>query len=464
MKHHFALFTNLRQWLLCAAAGLAGLAGTHFVSAQAPAIKATPAARSTAPAAPRQCVGCGCAISHGAACDQCTTKLTAMVGKSGFITVSTGERKMMMATNDMMMPNASFVYTLDNDPQRNSVAVFRRGADGSLMPLVGSPFNAGGRGLVGGNIDEQGAIRMVGKFILAVNPGSDTIAVLEKTSRGLLHVDGSPFPSGGSTPLSLAVHGDMVYVANQAADFASPKSAPNITGFKLMKDGQLMPIAGAMAELPKGMGPAQVEFAAGGRVLVATAGFQADGGDGSRIYTFRVMPDGALVAGAGSPLKPEGATGTVGFSLSPSGDMAFVSTFKPSGVTAFSIDPATAAIKQVGMPVSNDQRAACWTQLTKDGRTLYVGNFVSNSISVYSVMDGGKLTLLGSIPRRGTMDKDTKDIALTPNGDYLYAVGSGERQVSIFKVEANHLLTELPVGQSPVTLPTGQNITGLLVD
>lgn len=174
--------------------------------------------------------------------------------------------------------------------------------------------------------------------------------------------------------------------------------------------------------------------------------------------------DEAIIPGDGSPVRPEGATGTVGFSLSPAGDMAFVSTFKGSGVTAFAIDPATAALRQVGAPVSNDQRAACWTELTADGKTLYVGNFVSNSISVYSVMDGGKLTLLGSIPRRGASEKDTKDIALSPRGDSLYAVGSGARQISIFKVEANHLLTELPAGQSPVTLPTGQNITGLLVD
>jgi 6-phosphogluconolactonase len=467
MKLRLNQFVNARRWLMLAAAGLAGVACATFVSAQTPAAKGTSAvAKAARPAAAteRHCAQCGSASETCSVCDKCMAKLTAAAAKDGTIMVGTGDKKMMMAISDMMRPESSFVYTLDNDPQRNSVAVYRRGNDGSLLPLVGSPFNAGGRGLMGGDIDEQGAIRSAGNFILAVNPGSDTVAVLEKTSRGLLHVEGSPFPSGGSTPLSLAVHGDRVYVANQAAEFASPEHAPNIAGFKLMKNGKLMPMPGATAELPKGMGPAQVEFAADGRVLVATAGFQADGGEGSRIYTYQVMPDGKLMPGEGSPLKPEGATGTVGFSLSPARDMAFVSTFKGSGVTAFSIDPATAAIKQMGMPVSNDQRAACWTTLTRDGKTLYVGNFVSNSISVYSVAEGGKLNLLGSIPRRGATNKDTKDIALSPNGDFLYAVGSGERQISVFKVEANHLLTELPAGQSPITLPTGQNITGLLVD
>lgn len=438
--------------VLVASVSMLGATSAHAADSK------RPAAVTTA----RQCAECNAAIESGSACEKCNTKLLA---KATHGKVAVGASKQMMSTNDMMQADASFVYTLDNDPLRNSVAVYRRGSDGTLLPLVGSPFNAAGKGLSGGDIDEQGAIRVAGKYVLAVNPGSDSIAVFEKSSRGLLHVEGSPFPSGGSTPLSLTVHGDMVYVANQAAEFAHPQSLPNITGFRLMTNGRLMPIAGSTVNLPKGMGPAEVEFSANGNLLVATAGFQADGGDGSRIYTFRVLDDGKLTPGENSPIRPEGSTGTVGFSLNPAGDRLFVSTFKNSGVIAFEINPETAAIRQLGMPVNNDQRAACWTTLTKDGRTLYVGNFVSNSISVYDVaaMDG-HLTLLGSVPRRGAMNKDTKDIELSPDGQYLYAIGSGERQISIFKIESNRLLTELPTGQSPVIVSTGQNITGLVID
>ena len=39
--------------------------------------------------------------------------------------------------------------------------------------------------------------------------------------------------------MSLAVHGDIVYVANQAVPFANPAGAPNITGFRLDKAGRL---------------------------------------------------------------------------------------------------------------------------------------------------------------------------------------------------------------------------------
>ena len=374
----------------------------------------------------------------------------------------TAAKPVMMAPADMRA--GQFVYTLDNDAAHNGVAVYRRQENGSLMMVSGSPFQTGGKGLSGGDIDEQGAIRIAGKFVLAVNPGSDSIAVFQKSGNGLLHVEGSPFASNGSTPLSIAVHGDLVYVANQSADFAKPKFLPNITGFRLTSNGQLQPIPKSTINLPAGAGPAQVEFNPQGTALAITSGFQVDGGKGSKVWTFRVEKDGRLASGAGSPVMPEGATGTVGFSWSQGGDHLFASVFSGSGVVPFAVDPVTAAIKQAGPNVGDDQRAACWSVLSRDGRTLYVGNFVSNSISVYSIMPGGKLELLGSIPRRGATNKDTKDIALSPRGDYLYAVGSGEREISIFKVEANHLLTELPTGQSPIVLTTGQNVTGLLVD
>jgi 6-phosphogluconolactonase (cycloisomerase 2 family) len=360
------------------------------------------------------------------------------------------------------MQSVGHVYTLSNDPLNNMLAVYARAADGSLAPATTGHVSLKGKGLTGGDIDEQGAIRMHGEFILAVNPGSDTVAVLRRQGDRLIHVPGSPFPSGGNTPLSLTAHSNMVYVANQAAAFAGPTAAPNITGFRLTSQGALEPIADSTIAFSAGQGPAQVEFSPNGRTLVATAGFQAVGA--SRLYSFAGMNDGRLKMGENSPTAPEGASGTVGFSWSPKGDRVFASLFKGSAVIAFDVDPATARIRQAGPPVGDDQQAACWTAISRDGRTLYVANFVSNSVSVYDVAANGKLTLLGSIPRRGTNGKDTKDVEISKDGRFLYVVGSGKREISIFRIEENRLLTELPSGLSPVVVPNGKNITGLAVN
>ncbi|MFO0872756.1 MAG: hypothetical protein U0575_02125 [Phycisphaerales bacterium] len=380
------------------------------------------------------------------------TRLSSIVRSAAFAATTAGA---ITATVD-----AAHLYTINNDTQRNGIVALAQQPDGTLKELAGSPFPAGGKGLSGGDIDQQGAIRVSNGFVLAVNPGSDSIAVLRiGTDGALAPVDGSPFASGGSNPVSLATHGDLVYVANQAPDFANPKAAPNITGFRMDKDGRLAPIPGSTITFPAGAGPAQVEFNPGGQTLVATAGFQAAAT--SAVHSYKVMDDGTLKEGAGSPARTGEASGVVGFSWSNDGGGVYVSDFRGSAVSLFDVGQESGAIKLVGKPVGTEQGAACWTALSADGRTLYVVNFVSNSVSTFDVGAGGRLTLLGSAPRRGVGSPDTKDLIVSADGKFVYALGSGTRQIAILKVNADRTLTELPEGISPMQLTTGQNYLGL---
>jgi uncharacterized protein (TIGR03000 family) len=380
------------------------------------------------------------------------------------VTVRAGETTRIEIAD--LRPTASasgYVYTIDNDPAKNGVAVLKRNADGSLSEVADSPFPAGGKGLTGGDIDEQGAIRLHGNHVLAVNPGSDSIAVFQKGDQGrLIPVPGSPFPSNGNNPLSLAVHGDLVYVANQAPPFAHPTAKPNVTGFRISTEGKLTPIANSTITFPAGQGPAQIEFSPDGKTVAVTAGFQDE--PASRVHSFTVKADGTLKEGLGSAAKPEGASGVVGFSWAADGKHVYVSNFRGSAVTVFTIDPDTAAIKQVGGASGDDEKAACWTALARDGKTLYVANFVSNSISVFDVAPDGKLKLLGTTKRRGGTSPDTKDLEVSKDGKFLYAVASGAKEIAVFRIGADRLLTELPEGKSPLKLRTGQNVTGLVAD
>jgi uncharacterized protein (TIGR03000 family) len=380
------------------------------------------------------------------------------------VTVRAGETtRVDLGRMEMAAMMSGYVYTLNNDVTQNGVVVLKREADGSLREVDSSPFPTEGKGLTGGDIDEQGAVRVHGDFVLAVNPGSNSIAVLRKGAGGILTpVPGSPFPSGGSTPLSLTVHGDLVYVANQAAPFASPSGAPNLMGFRLSPEGKLTPIANSRIEFPIGQGPAQVEFSPTGKTLAVTSGFQDE--PASRIRSFMVKSDGTLQEGSGSPAQPRGASGVVGYSWSPKGDRIYVSNFRGSAVVVFDIDPHTGAIKQNGEAYGDREQAACWTAIAADGKTLYVANFVSNSVSVFDVHADGKLSLIGTAKRRGATNPDTKDIELSRDGKYLYAVASGAREVAVFQVGTDRMLTELPAGKSPLKLPTGQNTTGLATD
>src|SRR5947208_1554362 len=156
------------------------------------------------------------------------------------------------------------LYVNDNTAGTNTIAAFDRHADGTLTPLPGSPFTVGGAG-TGTGIGSQGALQITsnGKYLLAVDAGSNQISVLRINDDGELNpVGGGPVSSGGVKPVSIAVHGSLVYVAN-AGDGGS-----NYTGFTLNPGGHLRPIAGSTIALPAGSSPGDVLFNGDGTRLI----------------------------------------------------------------------------------------------------------------------------------------------------------------------------------------------------
>ena len=163
-------------------------------------------------------------------------------------------------------PVVGHVYLDDNTLGTNTISGFDRHLDGSLTPLAGSPFTAGGAG-TGAGLASQGAIQVSsdGRFLLAVDAGSNQVSVLRIGFDGNLQlVPGGVVSSGGPTPVSVAVHDGLVYVANAGTD------GPNYTGFTLNLFGQLRPLANSTVSLPNGSQPTDVLFNGPGTSLVGT--------------------------------------------------------------------------------------------------------------------------------------------------------------------------------------------------
>ena len=143
-------------------------------------------------------------------------------------------------------PVVGHVYVNDNTAGANTVAAFNRHADGTLTPEAGSPFAAGGAG-TGAGLSSQGALQISpdGRFLIAADAGSNQVSVLRIRPDGSLRlVPGGVRASGGVLPVSIAIHGDLVYVAN------SGTGGSNYTGFRLAGDGRLRPIPGSTVSLP----------------------------------------------------------------------------------------------------------------------------------------------------------------------------------------------------------------------
>ena len=341
-------------------------------------------------------------------------------------------------------PVVGYTYVDGNTAPANTIDGFARHADGSLTPLAGSPFSAGGSGL-GSGLASQGAIQVTadGRYLLAVDAGSNQISVLRLTANGVPVLVGQPVPSGGITPVSVAVSPfGLVYVANQG------NGGSGYAGFRLNRDGGLTPIAGSTVTVPNGSGLGDVFFNAFGNHLIGTRTGT------SLIDSFVVLPGGHLLTAHGSPFTGQGL-GQLGAEFSPANpSQLFVSNAHNGtglGTVSAYQDGFFGQLTSIGSsPFADRQTAPCWVEISHDGKYLFTVNTGSGNISSYAINWDGSLVLVGSFAiKGGGADIDAR---LSPDGKYLLVDGSGKHLVSVFAVSGGNL-TEVP--SSPTPLPAG---------
>jgi 6-phosphogluconolactonase (cycloisomerase 2 family) len=350
---------------------------------------------------------------------------------------------------------AGHVFVDDNTAATNTIAGFARAADGSLTPLPASPFSAGGAGL-GKGLGSQGAIQSTdgGRYLLAVDAGSDQISVLRIEHAGSLALVGSPVSSGGVRPVSIAIHRHLVYVAN-AGDGVT---GSNYTGF-ILNHGQLVPLANSTVALSPLADPGDILFNSDGTKLVGT-----EIGT-SLIDSFTVAHNGRLTAAPGSPFPAQGL-GPFGSEFRPSNPNQLFVTNAHNGaplgsVSAFN-DSANGTLSSIGSsPFADGQTAPCWLIISHDGRYLFAVNTGSGTISRYSIAHGGALTLLGSTNVAAGGGVGGTDADLSADGRYLYVNEAGIDSVGIFAVNGS-TLTELAT--SPIGLPAGATPAGIVAN
>jgi len=352
------------------------------------------------------------------------------------------------------------VYVNDNTAGTNTIGAFNRFADGKLAPMDGSPFAAGGAG-TGTIIGSQGSLQVTddGRYLLAVDAGSNQISVLRIDHDGELHPVGSPVGSGGIEPISIAVHEDLVYVANEG----NGTTGSNYTGFKLHDDGRLTPLSLSTVSLPATALPGDVFFSPDGKHLVGTEVGTTDPST-FLIDSFVVGHDGRLTAAPGSPFPAQGA-GPFGSEFRPTNSSQLYVSNAHGGanngtVSAFKVAHNGVLTSIGASPYPDNQTAPCWVEITHDGRYLFTVNTASSSISRYRIGTDGALTLLGSTPFKNPAGLRPFDARLSPDGDHLYVVDAGLDAVSIFAVDGGNL-TEL--SDSPVALPAGATPFGIVV-
>src|SRR3989441_6951381 len=255
------------------------------------------------------------------------------------------------------------VYTLTNQVAGNSVAVFTRAADGTLS-AAGS-VATGGTG-TGAGLGSQGALALSddGRWLFAVNAGSNDVSVFDVGPVGLALA--SRTASGGTLPISLTLHGHVLYVPNAGG-------TGNISGFTVGSGGALTPIAGAtLAPSGSSGGPAELQFSPDGSRLVVTEKTT------NRLDVYAVDANGV----ASGPTTTASARGTpVGFAFGHRHDL-FVS--EAAGSASSYVLDASGNVTLVSGAVSTHRGAPCWAVVTADGRFGFTGNG-AGSVSAFAI-------------------------------------------------------------------------------
>jgi 6-phosphogluconolactonase len=354
-------------------------------------------------------------------------------------------------------PAVGHVYVNNNSSGHNTIAAFDRHADGSLTPIAGSPFNAGGVG-TGAPYGSAGGLQRStdGRYLLATDPASNQVSVLRIKPNGglqLVEVDGSH----GASPVSIAVHGSLVYVANGGS------GGSNYTGFRLNAGGHLGHIAGSTFDLPDNALPGHVLISPDGHRVVGTR--VGPNAGPSYLDGFSIGDDGRLTPAPDSPFAAQ-RIGPFGSSFSPThGNQLFVSNAhdgaNAGSVSAYDVaaDGSLTAIS--GSPFADNQTAPCWVAMSPDGHALFAINTAVPSVSRYAVAADGTLTLIGSTGFSSPTGLRPFDAQVSPDGAFLYIVDAGVAKVSAFAIDGTSL-TEL--AGSPFAIPGGAAPFGMVVD
>ena len=286
---------------------------------------------------------------------------------------------------------AEFIYVESNiqSTNGNSIFAFQRGSDGSFTSVPGSPFPSGGTGVqdtsfIFGPYDSDNnlVVDKGRRLLFAVNSGSDTIAVFNINRDGSLKaIAGSPFPSGGSNPTSLAISGDILYVVNKNGDFIVQTGLqPNYTAMKIHADGSLTPVPNSTANVSYDSSPSQALVVPGTDIVF--------GNDfrGGLLETFKADAEGRLRAQPPVALPPVrnipliNLYGTplrlgnlpLGLALHPKQPLLYVGFVGANLVGVYSYD-ANGQLSLVTV-APNSGLAICWLRSNRAGTRLYTSN------------------------------------------------------------------------------------------
>ena len=327
---------------------------------------------------------------------------------------------------------AGAVFVMTNGVDKNEIIAFRRNDDGSLQET--RTFSTEGRGS-GGNVDPLGSqgslvLSQDRSHLFAVNAGSGELSVF-RVQGDLLSLEDRVI-SGGSEPVAVTQHADLVYVVNAGGN-------GNVVGFR-WDYGKLTEIPGSTRFLTaSNSGPGSIAFSPDGKFLAVSEK------QTSKLDVFSVQGDGTL---SPAVVTPSAGPGEFSISFAPNGTALVSETGPAGGVDASALSSyallASGSLSPITTSVPTLGAATCWQVTTPDGRFVYTSNAGTGTISGFSIGANGSLTPLpGTVQGANPSGASNIDITISSNGKFLYTLNAGNGTIGIFAVHKDGTLTSV---------------------
>jgi DNA-binding beta-propeller fold protein YncE len=323
------------------------------------------------------------------------------------------------------------VFVQTDGLARNQIVAYHRANDGTLT--FARRYDTAGqggalKGAVADKLASQGSLvyDSAHALLYAVNARSNSVSVFGvHGDRLALH---GVVGSGGNFPVSLAVHGDLVYALNALG-------AGELEGYRVA-GGTLRPISGSGRSLGLGQSPSpdstflytpgQVGFSPdGSQVIVTTKS------NGSNLDVFNVGAEGRL---SRPVLNRSTAPVPFGFTFDPAGRVV-VGEAGTSSVSTYTLN-TNRTLTPVGS-ASDGQAALCW--ITPAAGNYYVSNTGSGTVSGYHIDASGQPTPF----TQASADPGPIDSAASVDGSFLYVDTGVHGNVDSYRINTDGTLSTL---------------------
>ena len=332
---------------------------------------------------------------------------------------------------------------VNNNVFTNSVSAFTVLDDGLLAAVSGSPFPTGGSGSQITLLDSA-TVCQIRNHLFVTNSRSNNVTSFTVEGDGTLTpVPGSPFPTGGSSPVPLVdtPDGKFLYVGNFSSN--------TISMFSINNDGSLTALSSPVSTARGG--PIGLTANRAGTLL-----FVSFNSSPRVIQVFRISQSGDL---SEVGVFQAGTSSAVGMSINSAGTRLFAPDFGSGRILVYDVSETGQLAQIPGSPFPNPGVfSPVDSQISRDDRFLYVVNR-SGHVSVFTIDGNGALSPVPGSPF-ATGGTTPEVLALSSTRPFLYVVNANSRTVTTFQVGSDGTL--IMVG-SPVPTGAGGFPTGIAI-